>query len=65
MFLEEIGYDIQDPILLHGDNKGSVDLVINPVTRQRSKHILIKYHAIQGYVDHEQVELIRTPIAKN
>jgi hypothetical protein len=61
MFLEEIGYEIRDPIPLHGDNKGSVDLALNPVTGRRSKHIPIKYHAIRGYVEDEQIELIRTP----
>jgi hypothetical protein len=61
MFLEELGYDVRDPIPLHGDNKGSVDLALNPVTGRRSKHIPIRYHAIRGYVEHEQIELIRTP----
>ncbi len=64
MFLEEIGYDLQDPIPLHGDNKGTVDLALNPVTGRRSKHIPIKYHAIHGYVENEQIELICTPTAE-
>jgi hypothetical protein len=61
MFLEEIGYKVWDPIPLHGDNQGSLALVVNPVTGRRSKHILIKYHAIWGYVEHEQIELIKVP----
>jgi hypothetical protein len=61
MFLEELGYDVRDPIPLHEDNKGAVDLALNPVTGRKSKHIPIKYHAIRGYVEHEQVVLIRTP----
>src|SRR5882757_832549 len=32
MFLEELGYDVRDPIPLHEDNKGAVDLALNPVT---------------------------------
>ena len=63
MFLEELGYDVRDPIPLHGDNKGSIDLALNPVTGRRSKHIPIKYHAIRGYVENELIELIRTPTA--
>jgi hypothetical protein len=35
--------------------------VLNPVTRRKSKHIPIKYHVIQGYIDNEQIELIKTP----
>src|SRR6266446_2037415 len=64
MFLEEIGYDLRDPTPLHGDNKGAVDLTLNPVTWRRSKHIPIKYHAIRGYVENEQIELIHTPTAE-
>ena len=31
-FLEELGYDLTNPIPLHADNKGAVDLALNPVT---------------------------------
>jgi hypothetical protein len=61
MFLKEIGYKVQDPIPLHGDNQGSIALMLNPITRRKSKHILIKYHVIRGYIDNEQVKLIKTP----
>ena len=30
-FLEELGYTVDDPIPLHGDNKGAIDLTLNPV----------------------------------
>jgi hypothetical protein len=45
-FLSELGYEIEDPIPLHGDNKGAVDLALNPVTGKRSKHIAIKHQVI-------------------
>ena len=61
MFLEELRYEVRDPIPLHGDNKGSVDLSLNPVTGRKSKHILIKHHVIHDYIENDQVELIRTP----
>ena len=61
MFLEEIRYELRDLIPLHGDNKGVIDLTLNPVTGRKSKHIPIKHHAIRGYVENEQIELIRTP----
>jgi hypothetical protein len=60
-FLTELGYDLPDPIPLHGDNKGAVDLALNPVTGRRSKHIPIKHHAIREYVEDGSIELIRTP----
>ena len=61
MFLEELGYDLQNPIPLHADNKGAVDLALNPVTGRRSKHIPIKYHVIRAYVENNEIDLIRTP----
>ena len=30
-FLEELGYTVDDPIPLHGDNKGAIDLALNSV----------------------------------
>jgi hypothetical protein len=60
-FLTEIGYEVSDPIPLHGDNKGTVDLALNPVTGRRSKHIPIKHHAIRQYVEDGFINLIRTP----
>jgi hypothetical protein len=59
-FLMELGYEVSDPIPLHGNNKGAVDLVLNPVTGRRSKHIPIKHHAIHEYVENGHIELIRT-----
>ena len=61
MFLEEISYNFQDLIPLYADNKGTVDLALNSVTGRWLKHILIKYYAIWGYVEHDEIELIRTP----
>jgi hypothetical protein len=60
-FMIEIGYEISDPIPLHGDNKGAIDLTLNPMTGRRSKHIPIKHHAIRQYIDEGQIDLIRTP----
>ena len=31
-FLKELGYTVEDAVPLHGDNKGAVDLALNPVT---------------------------------
>ena len=59
-FLMELSYKVSDLIPLHGDNKGAVDLTLNPVTRRRSKHIPIKHHAIREYVENGHIELIRT-----
>jgi hypothetical protein len=63
-FLRELGYTVDEPIPLHGDNKGAIDLAVNPVTGRRSKHIDIKHHAIREYIEEGQISLIRTPTAE-
>ena len=45
----------QGPILIFEDNQGTIALAYNPVSRQRSKHIDIRYHFIcevlnKGYI---------------
>jgi hypothetical protein len=61
MFLEELGYDVCDPVPLHGDNIGSVKFSLNPVTGRKSKHIPLRYHVIRDYIEKDQVEIIRIP----
>ena len=63
-FLMELGYTIDEPILLHGDNKGAIDLAQNPVTGHWSKHIDIKHHAICEYLEESKILLMRTPTAE-
>jgi len=62
-FLVELGFSVDDPIPLHGDNKGAIDLALNPVTGHRSKHIDIKHHAIREHIDNSHICLICTPSA--
>jgi hypothetical protein len=63
-FLTELGYSINDPIPLHGDNKGAIDLALNPVTGGWSKHIAIRHHVIREYIEKGTISLIRTPTAE-
>src|SRR5258708_19593853 len=60
-FLTELGYSVDEPIPLHGDNKGAIDLALNRVTRHRSKHIDIKYHVIHRHIEKGYISLIHTP----
>ena len=60
-FLMELGYEVDDPIPLHGDNKGAINLALNPVTGRQSKHINIRHHVIGEYVEKGIISLIRTP----
>ena len=60
-FLMELRYEVNDPIPLHGENKGAIDLALNPVTGRWSKHIDIRHHVIREYVEKGTISLIRTP----
>jgi predicted neuraminidase len=40
-FLMELGYSINDPIPLHGDNKGTIHLALNPVTGDNQSTLLL------------------------
>jgi hypothetical protein len=51
---------VDDSIPLHGDNKGAIDLALNPITGHRSKHIDIKYHVIHRYIEKGYISLIHT-----
>ena len=59
-FLLKLGYETPDLIPLYRDNKGTVDLVLNPVTERWFKHIPIKHHAIRKYVECRVIKLICT-----
>ena len=60
-FLMELGYFIDDPIPIHGNNKGAINLTENPVTRCRSKHINIRHHVICQYKEDKKISLVRMP----
>ena len=63
-FLMELGYKVNNPIPLHRDNKGAIDLALNPVTGRQLKHIAIKHHVIREYIENGTISLVRTPTAE-
>ena len=60
----ELGYTVNEPIPLHGDNKGAIDLAENPVTGRQSKFIDIKHHVICEYIVEGKISMIHTPTAE-
>ena len=52
----ELGYHLK-PVLICGDNQGSIFITSNPVTKKRSKHIDIHYHYIRGAVEQKFAEI--------
>ena len=52
----ELGFNIK-PMILCVDNQGAIFAASNPVLHKHMKHIDIKYHAIQEWIEEEQIEL--------
>ena len=47
-------YKYKQPVV-YEDNQGTIDLAKNPVSRQRCKHVVIKYHFIRSIVNEGRV----------
>jgi len=50
-----------DPVTLFEDNQGTIALAKNPINRQRSKHIDIRYHFIRNEISSGKVVLQYCP----
>ena len=61
MLAEDFGRSIVTPINLHGDNQGSLALVKNPISNNRSKHIDIKFHFIREKYTMGLIDLTYVP----
>ena len=47
----ELGFIQQEPILLLGDNDGSIAMAKNPQFHKRTKHVDIRWHWVRELVD--------------
>ena len=47
--------------VIYEDNQGTITLAKNPVYRQRSKHIDVKYHFVRSTVNNGEVSLEYCP----
>ena len=50
-----------EPVTIHVDNQGAIDLAKNPTHHERSKHIDIKYHFSRDCVAEGKVEVVHVP----
>ena len=46
---------------IYGDNQGAIALSKNPVNRQRSKHIDVKYHFIRTTLNEGKIDIVYCP----
>jgi hypothetical protein len=64
-FLSELGFPQDSSTLIHVDNKGSIDLALNPVHHKRTKHIDIRHHFIRQCIEDRTIELVQVPTSEN
>ena len=59
---EELGYLQQSPIIIKGDNDGSIAMARNQQFHNRSKHITIRWHWLRDLVEELiDIEACRDP----
>jgi hypothetical protein len=56
---------VQDPVKIHVDNQGAVDLVNNPVHHRRTKHIEVRYHFARHAQEAGEINVVKIPTADN
>ena len=60
----ELGIRLQ-PVLVYGDNQGSIFIGSNPVQEIRTKHIDIKYHYVCECVAERKIDMYFVPSEDN
>ena len=60
-FLEEIGMQVQEAIIVGSDSQSALNLIGNPVYHEKSKHIGIRFHYIREQVQQKLVEFVYVP----
>jgi len=55
---DELGYTQPDPILILGDNDGSIAMTKNPEFHKRTKHIDIRWHWIRELVQNGYITIV-------
>lgn len=60
-FLYSIQKGSKGPTPFYMDNQSAMKLSDNPVLHSRSKHILIRYHAIRDFINYQEIKPIYIP----
>ena len=54
----ELGFTQKEPIILLGDNDGSISMTKNPQFHRRTKHVDLRWHWIRELVNEELIKVI-------
>ncbi|MCO5602945.1 hypothetical protein L7F22_057086 [Adiantum nelumboides] len=57
LLLEDLGIQVQRPIVIHCDNLSSIQFAQNPVFHAKTKHIEVHYHFIRERVLDGSIDL--------
>lgn len=64
--LLELGQSMNNnPLMLHGDNKGTIELIKNPIISDRSKHIDVAYHYVRELYATKKLSVKHIPGVEN
>jgi len=64
-FFDKVGLQIDRPVLIYGDNAGSITNTVNDKNHRRTKHIDVKYHFVKEHTKSEQVKFEYIPSTEN
>ena len=64
-FFDEVGLQINRPVLIYGDNAGSIANTVNDKNHRRTKHIDVKYYFVKEHAKSGQVKFEYTPSTEN
>jgi hypothetical protein len=56
-----LGFEQQEPTIIHQDNQACIALANNPIYHKRTKHIDIRYHYTRERVESHDVALVHVP----
>ncbi len=54
-----------DPVIIYGDNQGSLKLAKNPHNHSRTKHIDVRHHFVRELIEDKIVNVIYCPTKQN
>ena len=54
---DELGYEQREPILIRGDNDGSIAMAKNPQFHKKSKHIATRWHWVRDLVEDKTIAI--------